>query len=148
MERALEISVELCKRFEGFSSKPYICPAGYATIGYGTVYRPDGKKVTMQDEPISKELAEEWLISELKYNYMAGVLKASPNLINYPEKLGAIADFAYNLGVARYRSSTLKRRVNEENWDAAKVEIKKWIRGGGRVLRGLVIRRDAEAEFL
>lgn len=148
MERALEISVELCKRFEGFSSKPYICPAGYATIGYGTVYRPDGKKVTMQDEPISEQLAEEWLISELKHNYMAGVLKASPNLINYPEKLGAIADFAYNLGVTRYRSSTLKRRVNEENWDAAKVEIKRWIRGGGRVLRGLVIRRDAEAEFL
>jgi len=148
MERALEIAVELCKRFEGFSSKPYICPAGYATIGYGTVYRPDGKKVTMQDEPIPKELAEEWLISELKHNYMAGVLKTSPHLINYPEKLGAIADFAYNLGVARYRSSTLKRRVNEEDWDAAKVEIKKWVRGGGRVLRGLVIRRDAEAEFL
>ena len=148
MERALEIAVELCKRFEGFSSKPYICPAGYATIGYGTVYRPDGKKVTMQDEPISKELAEEWLISELKHNYMAGVLKTSPHLINYPEKLGAISDFAYNLGVARYRSSTLKRRVNEEDWDAAKVEIKKWVRGGGRVLRGLVIRRDAEAEFL
>jgi len=148
MERALEIAVELCKRFEGFSSKPYICPAGYATIGYGTVYRPDGKKVTMQDEPIPKELAEEWLISELKHNYMAGVLKTSPHLINYPEKLGAISDFAYNLGVARYRSSTLKRRVNEEDWDAAKVEIKKWVRGGGRVLRGLVIRRDAEAEFL
>lgn len=148
MEKALEIAVELCKRFEGFSSKPYMCPANYPTIGYGTVYRPDGKKVTMQDEPISKELAEEWLISELKHNYMAGVLKASPHLINYPEKLGAMADFAYNLGVARYRSSTLKRRVNEEDWNSAKLELKKWTRGGGKVLRGLVIRRDAEAEFL
>jgi len=50
--------------------------------------------------------------------------------------------------VARYRASTLKKRINEEDWDGAKIELGKWVRGGGRVLRGLVKRRQAEAEYL
>jgi len=147
MNKSLEIAVELCKRFEGFSSKPYICPAGYPTIGYGTVFKPDGSKVTMDHPPISQELAEQWLISELNCNYMLGVLKASPNLIKYPAILGALADFAYNLGVPRYRASTLRKRVEEENWEEAQEELMKWVRGGGRVLPGLVKRRKAECKY-
>jgi hypothetical protein len=68
----LDLAADLCRHFEGFSSKPYICPAGYATIGYGTVYKPGGEKVTMQDLPISKALAEEWLIHELRHTYAPG----------------------------------------------------------------------------
>lgn len=147
-QRSLDIATELCKRFEGFSSKPYICPAGYWTIGYGTVYKPDGTVVTKDHPPITRELAEEWLISELKCNYMLGVLKLSPNLVKHPEILGALADFAYNLGVSRYKISTLRKRVNEENWEEAKFELKKWVRGGGKILRGLVIRREAESKYL
>ena len=145
---ALEISSTLCRRFEGLSPVPYICPAGYPTIGYGTVYKPDGTKVTMAHPPITKQVAEEWLISELKTNYMAGVLIASPNLIKYPEKLGALADFAYNLGVPRYRASTLRRRVSEEDWDEARNELMKWTLAGGKSLRGLVLRREAECQYI
>ena len=148
VSKSLEIAAALCRRFEGFSAKPYLCPAGYWTIGYGTVYKPDGTQVKENDEPITKETAEEWLQHELKYNYCAGVLKASPNLAEHPQALGAITDFAYNLGVARYRASTLRRRINEEDWESAKKELARWIRGGGRVLRGLVLRRKAEAEYL
>lgn len=148
VEQAVSIATELCKHFEGFSSKPYICPAGYPTIGYGTVYKPDGTKVTMQDQPISKELAKQWLVSEIRNNYMAGVLKASPVLIAYPKILGAITDFAYNLGVPRYRASTLRRRINEQDWDAAVTELHKWVNGGGKRLPGLVRRRQAEAQYL
>jgi lysozyme len=148
VEQALAIATELCKEFEGFRSKPYICPAGYPTIGYGTVYKPNGSKVTMQDQPISKELAEEWLITELRNNYMAGVLRASPRLIANPQALGAITDFAYNLGVPRYRASTLKRRVDAQDWEGAATELHKWVYGGGRKLPGLVRRRQAEADLL
>ena len=148
MDKSLKIAADLCRKFEGFSAKPYICPAGYWTIGYGTVYKPDGTQVKETDEPITKEQAEEWLQHELRHNYRAGVLKASPVLAKHPEVLGAITDFAYNLGVARYRASTLRRRINEENWDAARTELAKWIRGGGRVLRGLVLRRKAEADYI
>lgn len=79
---------------------------------------------------------------------MLGVLKASPQLIAYPKALGALTDFAYNLGVPRYRSSTLRRKINEEDWEAASEELMRWVRGGGKVLRGLVLRRKAERDFL
>ena len=148
MDKSLEIAAALCRRFEGFSATPYLCPAGYWTIGYGTVYKPDKTVVTPDDPAITQETAEEWLLRELRNNYLAGVLHASPHLARHPEALGAITDFAYNLGVARYRASTLRRRINAEDWDGAKTELAKWIRGGGRILRGLVKRRQAEAEYL
>ena len=145
---AVDIAAGLCRPFEGLRLKPYICPAGYPTLGYGTVWKPDGTKVTMEDAPITKEIAEEWLISELERNYLPGVLKASPSLIAYPRVLGAMTDFAYNLGVARYRGSTLRKRVDAQDWEGAKEQLMLWTRGGGKVLPGLVKRRQAECRFL
>lgn len=146
-EKAVELAVELCKHFEGFSSVPYLCPAGYWTIGYGTVYKPDGSRVTQSHPPISKQLALEWLTHEILYNYMPAVLAATPNAAKYPQLLGALTDFAYNLGGPRYRASTLARRVREERWPEARAQLLLWNRGGGRVLPGLVRRREAEAKF-
>jgi lysozyme len=148
VSEAVEIAAALCRPFEGLRLKPYICPAGYPTIGFGTVFKPDGTKVTMEHPEISKETAEEWLLSELKTNYLAGVLKASPSLISYPRVLGAMTDFAYNLGVARYRGSTLRKKVDEQDWESAKEQLMLWTRGGGKVLPGLVKRRQAECRFL
>lgn len=141
---ALDLAAKLCRHFEGFSAKPYLCPANYWTIGYGTVWKPDGKQVTQNDPSITRETAEVWLVHELRHNYMAGVLRASPSLIRHPQALGAMTDFAYNLGVGRYRASTLRKRVDAEDWQGAADELKKWVRGGGRVLPGLVRRRKAE----
>ena len=146
--KALILAADLCRFFEGFSSQPYICPAGYPTIGYGTVYKPDGTKVTMQDEPISRKLANEWLMGELQNNYMTGVLKASPILIANERLLAAITDFAYNLGVGRYRASTLKRRVDSNDLLGVETELRKWTKGGGKTLPGLVKRRQAEIDLL
>ncbi len=148
LDEALLIAADLCRHFEGFRSKPYICPAGYPTIGYGTVWKPDGTKVTMDDAPISKAQADEWLLLELRTNYAAGVLRASPNLVLYPKSLAAMIDFSYNLGVARYRASTLRRKVDNQDWEAAKTQLMRWTRGGGKVLPGLVRRRQAEASLL
>lgn len=148
LDEALLIAADLCRHFEGFRSKPYICPAGYPTIGYGTVWKPDGTKVTMNDAPISKAQANEWLLSELRTNYAAGILRASPHLIAHPKILAAMIDFSYNLGVARYRASTLRRRIDAKDWEAAKEQLMRWTRGGGKVLPGLVRRRQAEASLL
>jgi lysozyme len=142
------VAATLCRPFEGLRLQPYICPAGYPTIGYGTVFKPDGTKVTMEHPEITKEIADEWLLSELQTNYLAGVLKASPSLLARPRALGAMTDFAYNLGVARYRGSTLRRKIDEQDWDGAKEQLALWTRGGGRVLPGLVRRRAAEAALL
>jgi lysozyme len=148
VDEAVEVAATLCRPFEGLRLHPYICPAGYPTIGYGTVWKPDGSKVTMEHAPISKETAEAWLVHELRHNYLAGVLKASPGLLARPRALGAMTDFAYNLGVARYRASTLRKRVDDGDWEDAKAQLMLWTRGGGRVLPGLVRRRAAEAALL
>lgn len=148
VDEAVEVAATLCRPFEGLSLTVYVCPAGYPTIGYGTVWKPDGTKVTMEHPPITQETAEAWLLHELRHNYLAGVLKASPSLLARPRALGALTDFAYNLGVARYRSSTLRKRVDAQDWEAAKEELMKWVRGGGKVLPGLVRRRQAEAALL
>ena len=148
LDEAINLAAELCRHFEGFRSKPYICPAGFPTQGWGTVYKPDGTKVSMDDPPISRELADQWLLSELRTNYGAGVLRASPNLIKNPKVLAAAIDFAYNLGVPRYRSSTLRKRMEAERWDEAKLQLMRWTKAGGRELPGLVRRRKAEAALL
>jgi lysozyme len=137
-EEALEIAASLCRTFEGLILKPYMCPAGVPTIGYGSTRYANGKLVTLTDPKITKEEANHLLLVTLKRDYYSGVVKLSPNLV----------DFAYNCGVPRYRSSTLRKCINREDWAGAKIQLMKWTRGGGRVLPGLVRRRQAEALLL
>lgn len=148
LNKALDVAETLCKAFEGLKLLPYTCPAGYPTIGYGTVYKPDGSVVALDHQAITPAVALTWLRHELRHHYLPGVLKASPGLINYPEALGALTDFAYNLGVPRYRASTLRKRINSLDWAGARAELVKWNKGGGKVLRGLVLRRNAEIALL
>lgn len=144
MGDALKVAVALCKRFEGFRAEPYNCPAGVATLGYGSTFYEDGRKVTLQDKSITQVEAELMLVRSLSTQYIPAVLKASPTLINNSNALGAILSFAYNLGVSRYRASTLRKRLDAADWDGARIEIVKWTRAGGKVLPGLVKRRAAE----
>jgi len=144
----LDLAVLLCKRFEGFSSKPYLCPADVPTIGYGSTYYESGRRVTLQDPPITKDQAEELLLHEIEHTYAPGVARLCPTLINNETRFNAVVDFAYNLGVGRLQTSTLRRKLNEQDWEGAQQQIKLWVRGGGRVLPGLVLRRNAEAALL
>ena len=144
----LDIATALCKQFEGFRGKPYLCPAGIPTIGYGSTYYSDGKKVTLNDPPISEPEAAQLLLHELQYTYLPGVLRNCPILLTDEKKCNAIVDFAYNLGTGRLQTSTLKRKINEQDWDAAKEQLMLWNKGGGRVLPGLDKRRKAECQLL
>lgn len=144
----LDIAVALCKQFEGFRSKPYLCPAGIPTIGYGSTYYGYGAKVTLSDEPISETIAETLLLHELQFTYLPGVLRNCPILLTDERKCNAIIDFCYNLGVGRLQTSTLKRKINEQDWEAAVQQLLLWNKGGGKVLAGLDKRRKAEAMLL
>ena len=64
------------------------------------------------------------------------------------ERLAALIDFTFNLGASRPAGSTLRRRVNARDWAAVPAELRKWVRGGGRVLKGLKIRRGAEIALM
>ena len=150
----LDLAAELCRRFEGFSAKPYLFPAGVWTIGYGSTYYANGDKVTKDDPSIDREYAERLLMHELVHTYAPGAIRQCPILLTIAikdkdwGKLNAIVDFCYNLGVGRLQTSTLKRKINQQDWDGAIEQLKLWVRGGGKILRGLVIRRDAEAALM
>jgi lysozyme len=144
----LEIAAALCKQFEGYRGKPYLCPAGVPTIGYGSTYYADGRKVTLNDQPMSEPDAATLLLQELHHTYLPGVLRNCPTLLTDEKKCNAIVDFAYNLGTGRLQTSTLKRKINAQDWDGAKEQLLLWTKGGGRVLPGLLKRRNAECRLL
>ncbi len=144
-----QAAIDLAKRFEGFHqvpkhdpghAYPYICPAGYWTIGYGRLCDP-------RHPPISKVEGEAYLAQDLEIALTAA-LRCCPVLATEPEsRLAAIVDFTFNLGAGRLQTSTLRRRVNQRDWVTAEKELLRWVYGGGRVLPGLVIRRQAEAKL-
>lgn len=150
----LEAAEALCKRFEGFRSKPYLCPAGVPTIGYGSTYYPDGRKVALTDDPIDEPTARGMLVHELQHTYAPGVIRQCPVLLTHAlqtndwGKFNAIVDFVYNLGIGRLQTSTLRKKINAQDWEGAKEQLMLWTRGGGKVLPGLVKRREAEAVLL
>ena len=144
----LELAAELCRKYEGYRAKPYLCPANVATIGYGSTYYADGKKVTLQDPPMDEPTARALLLVELEHTYLPGVLRNCPVLITDERKCNSIVDFAYNCGVGRLQTSTLKRKINASDWDGAKEQLMLWTKGGGKVLPGLLKRRISECALL
>jgi len=146
-----QVGIDVIKGFEGFhhvvqwtpqiKAVPYICPAGYWTIGYGILCSKEHPSIT-------KEEGELMLMEKLPYYYNE-TIKLSPILSGESDyRLGAILSFVFNLGPTQYSGSTLRRKINEGNWEEAKEQIKKWVYGGGRILPGLVARRELESLML
>ncbi len=147
IDLAIAVAASLARRFEGLYLTPYLCPAGVPTIGYGATYYQDGTRVQLTDPAITREWAEALLLWMVRTVYLPAVLKLCPGVDN-PQRLAALIDFTFNLGASQLKASTLRRRVNAGDWDAVPDELRKWVRGGGRVLRGLVVRREAEAALI
>ena len=144
----LELAASLCRQFEGYRAKPYLCPANVATIGYGSTYYADKRKVMLEDPPMDEPTARALLMIELEHTYLPGVLRNCPSLITDERKCNAIVDFVYNLGVGRLQTSTLKRKINAGDWEGAQEQLMLWTKGGGKVLPGLLKRRTAECLLL
>jgi lysozyme len=146
---AITIAAELARRFEGCYLQPYLCPAGVPTIGYGATYYENGVSVKLNDPAISKERAETLLIWMVENVYLPSVINLCPTLLfESASRLAAIIDFTFNLGSSRLKGSTLRKKIHACDWDAVPTELRKWVRGGGVVLRGLVLRREAEIKLL
>lgn len=153
MDAALEAAVELGIRWEGLHRvaartpvimvEPYLCPAHVWTIGYGHT-GPD----VVQGLRISQQAAQDLLYADMRLA-MAQALVLSPGLaVGPPGALTAITDFVFNLGQGRYKASTLRRKVNAQEWDDVPAELRKWVWGGGKKLPGLILRREAEIALL
>lgn len=147
VELAVDIAAALCRRFEGLRLRPYLCPAGVPSIGYGSTRYLDGRAVTLVDSAITQLQAERMLLVTLRRTYLPAVVALCRG-VDDARRLGALVDFTYNLGSGNLRSSTLRRKVVAGDWAAVPGELRKWVRGGGRVLPGLVARREAEAQFV
>ncbi len=135
--------VDLIKKYEGFSSKPYLCPARIPTIGYGTTVYHNGKKVTLNDPAITEAEATFLLSTMIDRQYG----KAVNDLVKYKITQGmfdALVSFTYNVGVGNLQVSTLLKKVNAGKFKEAGAEFMKWNKASGKVLKGLTDRRIAE----
>jgi lysozyme len=147
IDRATEVAAALARRFEGCYLRPYLCPAGVPTIGYGATYYEDGRRVTLHDPAITRERADALLRWMVRTRYLPAVVKLCPS-VDTPERLAALIDFAFNLGAGALRSSNLRRRANAGAWSDVPYELRKWNKAGGRVLLGLTRRCEARVALI
>lgn len=136
----LALLYALIRRFEGCKLMPYFCPAGILTCGWGST----GAGVVM-GQAWTQAYADQRMQADA-LRFAKQTLALCPSLRGAP--LCAIADFAYNLGVGRLRTSTLRKRIIAGDMQGAVVELLKWNRGGGKILAGLNRRRHAEVQLL
>jgi lysozyme len=140
--KASKSCLDLIHREEGFRSKPYLCPAGVPTIGYGSTRYADGSYVSLSDPDISESKADE-ILSTTLVEYENAVNR----YVQVPLTQGqfdALVDFAYNAGTKNLLTSTLLKRLNTKDYAGACSEFSKWVYGGGKILGGLIRRRKGE----
>lgn len=141
-----EKGYQLIAEFEGLRLSPYLCSAGVPTIGYGSTFYPSGKKVTMQDKPITQATAL-WMLKETANKFAVEVDKLVIPALKQ-NQFNALVSFAFNLGTSALGKSTLLKKVNANpNDPTIRNEFAKWNKAGGRVLDGLTKRRTKEANL-
>ena len=145
--------IDLIKRFEGVLRRPYLCPANYWTVGVGSLLYPE--QIALRDsrslfclKPGDDRAWSESEIDDLFRHDLRRFERGVTRLINYTldqNQFDALVSFAFNLGNGALQASTLRRKLNRGDVEGASNEFKRWVRAGGRVLKGLVRRRAAEA---
>lgn len=135
----------LIRKYEGCKLKAYQCSAKKWTIGWGNTFYEDGSSVKPGDT-ITQERADKLFVILLD-QFAAELRPAITSKIN-DNQFAALLSFAYNAGITRFRGSTLRRLVNANPSNPAiRTEFGKWTRANGQVLKGLVTRRQAEADL-
>ena len=133
--------LNLIKEFEGFRRNAYLCPAGVWTIGYGSTFYPDGRKVQKGDAISNKE-AEELL--KITVNNFANEVDRLVTVPINDNQFSALVSFAFNVGVYAFKNSTLRRVLNQGNYQEAARQFLRWDKAGGKTLAGLTRRRQSE----
>lgn len=157
-------AIELIKRFEGIMDgdpstvnlNPYLCPAGYWTIGWGhavldtygnNLKGKESKKAAYKVYPNGITLDVAKIILEDDVRRFAVYVNDKVKVPLTDNQFSALVSFCFNVGAGNFNKSSLLRLLNEKNYSAVPTELKKWTKGGGRVLPGLVKRRAAEAKL-
>lgn len=134
--------IALIKRFESLRLAPYHDAVGYPTTGYGHLLSKEKWADLSRWNPITEEEANDLLANDV------GVYeRAVERLVSVPLSTGqfdALVSFTFNLGAGALQASTLRRKLNRGEYHEAPRELMRWVFAGGRKLRGLVRRREAE----
>lgn len=147
MSQISDKGVELIGQFEGLVLHPYLDSVHVPTIGYGTTFYPSGHSVTMQDSPITKEQAAEYLKHYVNTLAIPAIDKGVKIILNQ-NKIDALCSFIYNIGVAGFLGSTLLKKINAgAECSDIQAEFNKWTKAGGKTLDALVKRRRQEAQL-
>lgn len=158
-----EKGIDLMHLFEGKRNRPYLCPAHIWTIGYGSVLYQDQIKLTVvkvpgkpagmlrKDYPLRPEHNRIWSDEEINelfkrdlLHFERGVLRLAPNLAGHQGAFDACVSFSFNAGLGNFQRSTIRMKISREEWEEAAEAFMAWTKGGGKVLKGLVRRREAE----
>jgi lysozyme len=154
---------DLMHRFEGFRNKPYLCPAHIWTIGYGhvlyqeqirlPVVRVEGKNIPMirKEMPLRAEDNRAFTKTEIDElfrtdvgTFERGVLRLVPGVVGRQGAFDALVSISFNFGLGNLQRSTIRMKANRGDWEGAAEAFMAWTKGGGKVLPGLVRRREAE----
>jgi len=141
MRHVTRHGIEFIKRFEGFEPKIYLDAAGYPTIGYGHLVR-DYEREWFKNG-ISEAAGEALLIKDVLVAEKSVLRLVKVHLTD--GQFDALVSFTFNLGAGALQRSTLRRKVNREEHEDVPPEFLKWVWAGGKKLKGLVKRRNAEA---
>ena len=134
-----EKGLQLLKHYEGCELTAYRCSADVLTIGYGHT-----KGVT-EDMVITQEEADQMLQDEMpEYE---GYINDKVTVALNQDQFDAMVCWVYNLGSGNLASSTLLKVLNEGDYEAVPEQMKRWNKAGGKVLNGLIKRRDSEAKL-
>lgn len=142
---AEDVAATLAEPFEGFVPHPYQDSVGVWTIGYGSTRDAEGNPVTPNMAPITQTEAHALMVRDLAA--ACGEIGRDVKVPLTVAEKAALEDFIYNLGAGNFRSSTLLRKLNQGDYAGAAAEFDKWDMAGGRVLAGLLRRRQAETKL-
>lgn len=153
-------------KFEGFRSRPYLCPAHIWTIGYGHVLYQEQIRLPMvrlpeketpmirKEMPLKPEDNRAWTKQEIDELFRAdvatferGVLRLVPGVVGRQGSFDALVSISFNFGLGNLQRSTIRMKANRGDWEGAAEAFMAWTKGGGKVLPGLVRRRVAEREL-
>ena len=135
----MENWLRLIKRYEGFRSTPYLDAVKVPTVGYGCTVYPDGTRVKLSDAPITEEKATALLLSYVINN----ILPHIKDLSLTENQQTAVISLIYNIGWGAFSKSKCYKAIKDKDWGTAYKEWT-WITAGGKVLNGLIKRREEE----
>ena len=149
-------------QFEGYRDRPYKCSAKIWTVGYGhamysdqlrlpNVRKPGYEGMIRDDYQLKDADNRVWSKPELEDLFKAdlvvferGVLRLAPNLNGNQAKFDACVCLSYNIGLGNFQRSTVRQKILRGDWENAAEAFLSWSKAGGKVLKGLLRRREAE----